>query len=61
MAEVVALLCEILSAVEDIDPRMRYVTCQIDRATLAQRQALIETEGRSKESDRATNAAGSGA
>lgn len=40
--EAVRLLSDILSTEEDIDPRMRYVTCQLDRETLAQCKALTE-------------------
>lgn len=47
--EAVRLLSDILSSEEDIDPRMRYVTCQIDRETLAQElwsrvKALLEAK-----------------
>ncbi len=36
-----AIIADLISAIEDVDPRMRYVNAQIDRATLAEARKFI--------------------
>ena len=36
-----AIIADLIGAIEDVDPRMRYVNAQIDRATLAEAREFI--------------------
>ena len=36
-----AIIADLIGAIEDVDPRMRYVNAQIDRATLAEARKFI--------------------